>query len=125
MANKDSDYNNQLKKFGDRYFLERNEDNIWAIRCKYGQIQPNDHRGEYLLAVRLGSCRLPRTELSYELTQDASDAKVLRFRAEDIEWFAKWMGARKRRTLTPEQRAKRIETLIPHRFAKHPQPRVA
>lgn len=83
---KDRQYNIQLKKFK-QFKLEKNEDGIWAIKCKHGQVQPNDYEEKRYLYVGIyghrGGLNLITAKFpEFIQTQDGQGQGVYKFPAE-------------------------------------------
>lgn len=107
-----------LKDFvvrGDGSYDPREAEYVWSLEipCKFGIIYPWGH--EFLVACCEGHGRIAGKfkRMGLEMVQYNASFK---FHVDKLPEIQKIMGARRRRTLTPEQRAKAAERLAQFKF---------
>jgi hypothetical protein len=122
---------NVRERFGQRYRVEyeesyyaerpeyRSAEEVWLqiIPCQRGHIYP--HGGKMLAAATNGPGPIVKKLLAVpgaQMWQDGDDGANILFPVEQFEDVAKLMRARRRRRLSPEQRAKAAERLAKYAF---------
>ncbi len=120
-----------LERHGHRYKIGRDEayhadygPNAWThdpwlltIECRNGQIYP--HGGDYLAAAtrtRGAVSTLLATLPGVEVVQDGADGINAKFHVRDFAAVAAVMKPRRKRKLSPEQRAAAVARLAEHQF---------
>lgn len=105
---KDKEYETQLRdNYGNIYQTKRNEDRIYALKCNsgYGEVQPNDFRGEFGLFVsgdeHFNSSKKKTTFLNKlpkycEVTQEGDWDFVVKFPLNKLPMVEKLFRLRKR-----------------------------
>lgn len=100
------------------YSCRRNEDGIWVLRSKYGDIDPYSVDGKWLAfycfhASPRKAAFLKRKCLEHGgfLTQDADSEFSIKFLAKDSNIIAPFLKIRKRRKLSTKAREKAIINL--------------
>ena len=110
-------------RFGDRYRLRREADGVtwyatpeperaWLLElpCKYGVVYP--HGGEILAAVVTGRyARQQVAALACLCSRRGDTELVVTFHVDDAEQVLAILKPRRRRRLSPEQRARSVERL--------------
>jgi hypothetical protein len=107
----DVKHNNYLKKYKDQYKLSLAEDGIWVIMCRNGTVQPSSCLNP-ILVYASNTNRLP-TGLKGLPGVRSTQLGVAHFPESLLPKIVSLLGVRKRRHLSPEQRAKVIKNLIP------------
>jgi hypothetical protein len=129
--NRNMDCVNLRERFGRQYRVEYEEsysaqygphariDDPWLqiVPCQHGRVYP--HGGNMLTAATNGRGPIIKKLLAVpgaKMWQDGDDGANILFPVEQFEDVAKLMRARRRRRLSPEQRAKAVERLAKYAF---------
>lgn len=118
----DKQFEAYLLKFQKVYRVRKGDDGIYEIPCKNGDIEP--YSLKELCCFQqfkngLGVNRLLKKLPEYcTVTQSAGCEIVFTFSNQHLEEIAALVKAKKRRVLTPEQKAKAIENLHRYSFQK-------
>lgn len=108
-------YNEYLRKYEDTYQTYRNDDNVYVIKTKHGNIQPFSVDCKFLCFYGNLLSRSKKTWLIKKLptyclvTQEADTEVVFKFPENQLIWLSKMLKITKKRKLTDEQRTKLAE----------------
>ena len=114
---------NYMRRYADRYKVSRGEDGVWELPCEHGDIEPYSltelccYQG---FKSNKGLKKINSTLPDYcIITQEASAEIVFKFPNEKFEEIAALVKAKKRRVLTPEQKAALVAMGTHTRFKSH------
>jgi hypothetical protein len=114
---------NYMRRFADRYRVRRGEDGTWELPCRHGNIEPYSLTELCCYQVfksKQGVTWLKKSLPGYcNVTQDAGAELVFKFPNEKFEEIAALVEAKKRRILTPEQKAVAVQRLSVYKFKSH------
>ncbi len=127
----DSIWNRYLKKYKDKYLLERDEIGIWSIRLKekLGFIQPYSLLKKQLVAVMSFRSQQHKTYFKKKLvgnignqvkiTQEGIDELCLMFDEENMKQLESLLKIRKKFKISKKERERRIQRLKKARMVKN------
>lgn len=112
------EFENYVRQYRDIYKTRKNENGIWGIPCKKGNIEPYSHKElccyqefKNRLGINTMKDKLPKY---CEITQETATGLVFKFPNQRLKEIAEIVKAKKRRHLSPEHREKILANLKPY-----------
>ena len=118
-------WNTYMKQFGDRYRLERDQNNIWHIKCKFGLVQLHSITKQQLCYI--GDYRSTRHKNSFKkkccfkhtIMQEGDTDIVIVFNEKILDSTAQALRFYKKKKISDEYRSMLAARMLEIRKLRH------